>query len=94
MSEERKVDVRLVLSRAAAHIANQNNGQRPDTLDEARATIAELMEAAREVDAMYPRHWDLVEGGLMVMAENVKRFEAAFARLHEALAACLPEKQP
>lgn len=57
----------------------------PETI---RALLADydcLRKAAAQVDALYPNVWDLVEGGLFIMPESVKRFDAAFDALRSAL---------
>lgn len=53
-----------------------------------RALLAErdaLREAAKAVNALYPLHWDRVDGAAVVMPDRVPQFEEAFARLHAAI---------
>lgn len=52
---------------------------------EAADYIDRLRAAAERVDALYPNVWDLVDGGLFIMPENVKRFDDAFDALRTAL---------
>ena len=56
------------------------------TLREARAAVAELIEAAKSVNALYPKHWDMASGGAVIFPENVASFESAFEKLGGALA--------
>ena len=67
---------------------NAGHGKSSDaaTLREARAAVAELVEAAKAFDRTYAWHWDLVNGGLVVTADRVERFEDTYQRLTEALA--------
>ncbi|HEX6215276.1 MAG TPA: hypothetical protein VFZ38_10680 [Vicinamibacterales bacterium] len=45
-----------------------------------------LRAAAMAVDALYPLHWDRVDGAAVVMPERIPQFEQAFADLGAALA--------
>lgn len=49
--------------------------------------VMELREAAKEVDGLYPMHWDTTGGGALIMPDRVPEFERRFQRLHSALAA-------
>lgn len=44
-----------------------------------------LLKAAKAVNALYPLHWDRVDGAAIVMAERVPQFEEAFSDLHDAI---------
>lgn len=57
-------------------------------LIEARAAVAELIEASRQFDKTYVWHWDRVDGAAVIMPDRVPEFEARAARLSAALAAC------
>jgi len=78
------VDVLAVMDEAIVSMGMFKLG--PDKLREARAAVAELIEAAKSVDALYPKHWDLTNGGAIIFPENVASFEAAFEKLSGALA--------
>lgn len=45
----------------------------------------ELIEAAKGVNALYPMHWDRVDGSAVIMPERIEEFEKRFARLQAAL---------
>ena len=57
---------------------------------EDRVELAELIEAAKAVSDMYTHAWDLTDGGLLMMASSVPRFEER----HAALTAALAKFQP
>lgn len=57
---------------------------------EDRVELAELIEAAKAISDMYTHAWDLTDGGLLMMASSVPRFEER----HAALTAALAKFQP
>lgn len=80
------VDVLAVLESAAVTMHNEGFIALPPKLRNAYAAVAELIEAAKSVNAIYPKHWDLTNGGAVIFPENVASFEAAFEKLSGALA--------
>lgn len=64
----------------------------PETIRALLSDYDRLRAAAKQVDALYPNVWDLVDGGLFIMPENVKRFDDAFDALRAALAQHQGEK--
>lgn len=60
-----------------------------ETLDRERsAAVAELIEAAKELDATYGWVWDRDDGAIFIMPHRVTEFDRRSARLSAALARC------
>ncbi len=55
-------------------------------VDEARdKSCAALLAAAKKVNALYPLHWERVDGGAIIMPERIAQFEEAFSLLNDAI---------
>lgn len=55
--------------------------------------VRELVEALGELHGMYSYAWDLVDGGLMMFADSIPKFEAAHAKAAKALARAKEHQQ-
>lgn len=55
--------------------------------------MQELVEALEELHGMYSYAWDLVDGGLMMFADSIPKFEAAHAKAAKALARAKEQQQ-
>lgn len=78
------------------HNAERANGgdARNRPLREARAAVAELIEAAKEFSDLYGYLWDVVEpdGAGFLSPESVKKYDDAHGKLMAALASCVGAK--
>lgn len=59
-------------------------------LTEARAAVAELIEAAKDFSNLYGHLWDTNDGGGWLSAESCEKYDKAHGKLHEALAKASP----
>lgn len=81
-----KVDVLAVMDRLCMLATDKAEGRISGVEARfARAAVAELIEAAKSVYALYPKHWDLTDGGAVIFPENVPLFESAFENLRASL---------
>ena len=65
-----------------------------DDYEKLKAENEALLTALKGMTSMYGHCWDLVDGGLLCMQDNVQRFEDAHEAAHKLITDLAKREQP